>query len=101
MMRRFRRLMVSELIEKGLDPTLAYSELDKNGKLTGVPHLKNKKAGNKEVQEITEQVVFASVEVPEKEEDKQEKVEEPVTIVASEVKKVKEKKNVKKSKNQV
>lgn len=61
---RSRRLLISEILEKGLDPTLPYSQLDKKGKLTGVPATKQKK-----VVEDEEKVV---VEITPLQEDQQE-----------------------------
>ena len=115
-MRRFKRLIISEILEKGLDPSVAYSEIGKNGKLTGTPLIKQNKSKNIEAyQEVSEQNLFAfkkeettqpvqEQEQPEQPEQTENKVEENSSLVKVEekqTKKQKQKKSEKKSKIQV
>ena len=115
-MRRFKRLLVAEILDKGLDPTVAYSKLDKNGKLIATPSIKQNNSKNTETyQEVSEQNLFAfkkeettqpvqEQEQPEQSEQTENKVEENSSLVKVEekqTKKQKQKKNEKKSKIQV
>ena len=114
-MRRFKRLLVAEILDKGLDPTIAYSKLDKNGKLIATPSIKQNNSKNTETyQEVSEQNLFAfnkeEITHPEKKQEQQEQPEQKenkeeksslIKVEEKQTKKQKQKKSEKKSKIQV
>ena len=88
-MRHRNRMLIADLLEKGLDPKKAHSKLDKNGRLASPNQVKEEKVKKEKVAETTLPVLDEVEEVKLLEEVKQveqEKVEEPVdvSVVASE-----------------
>ncbi len=97
-MRRFKRLLVAEILDKGLDPTVAYSELDKNGKLK-VKQKVLQKEEDLQLEKVEESTSDVQIKDEQIEITTQEKVEDQkfysIDSNKKTVKKVKEKKSKK------
>jgi len=97
-MRRFKRLIVAEILDKGLDPTVAYSELDKNGKLK-VKQKVLQKEEDLQLEKVEESTSDVQIKDEQIEITTQEKVEDQkfysIDSNKKTVKKVKEKKSKK------